>query len=102
MNNTQYEYKQASIAFGIEGEPSPLQKAVLAPIVLPMSFIWGILDFLFQTLPDAILGIDTSEEAATKQLDAYYAEYDRRIAAEQIQRKAEIRKALWPDYYANQ
>lgn len=102
MRTLEYEYEQAADAFSIEGEINGWQKAVLAPIVLPMSIFWSIIDFFVSTLPDTVLGIDTSEEAATKKLDAYYAAYDQRMAAEQAQRKAEIRQALWPEHYSNQ
>lgn len=102
MKTLEHEYEQAANAFSIDGEMNSWQRMVLAPIVLPMSVFWSIVDFFTCSLPDAVLGIDTSEEAATKKLDAYYAAYDQRMVAEQAQRKAEIRQALWPQHYSNQ
>lgn len=68
MNNIRSEYQSIGNDLGVQGEINNWQMFVLSPIIAPMIIFWGIMNFIFGTVPDTILGIsydtyDSKEEA---------------------------------------
>ena len=96
MNEIQFESNRVCEIFGIEGQPTAMQRILLAPISVPMGAFWRIIDFVLCDIPDILLGVKkipskTPEEWAAFNQNLWDAHYEAKH-----QRIQEIKSDLWP------
>ena len=107
MNNTKSEFNRLGEAFGISGKVNFWQAIVLAPIAIPVTLFWGIIDFLIIDVPDLLLGIPSKTyETQTPEEDRIEREnnikrYQEQLEIEREERVKELRAMICPEFYKN-
>jgi hypothetical protein len=104
MNTFEHQAIKTAKAFSIKGDMSWGQLIILSPIIVPTAIVWGILDFVFGTLPDALLGFEppsSQPKRTPEEMQLLHQKYLQKQEALKQQRVDEIKADLWPEKYSN-
>lgn len=92
MSNYRFDLLTTARSFGIEGEPTLRQTIFLSMLVIPVSTFWIVTDFIFDTIPDLLLGLDRNRPVRYE----HTSKGIQRLEQIEYQKKAQqIRSNIW-------